>query len=153
MSFDYESIAKRIAARHGVPSNLVLAVIKAESGGNPNAVSPVGAVGLMQLMPATAADMGVSNPKDPEQNIEGGVKYLKILLDRYHDNVVNAIAAYNWGMGHVDKLLKSHHKQKSDTIDVGLLPYETRNYIHKINGFGELGLKHLSNIDNALLRH
>jgi len=86
------------AAKHGVSADLVRAVIQAESAFNPIAVSSKGAMGLMQLMPATAREYGVSNPFQPEQNINGGVRYLKSLLNRYDDNVELAAADYE----HVD---------------------------------------------------
>jgi soluble lytic murein transglycosylase-like protein len=86
----------RVAQEEGVDAALVRAVVQAESGGNPNAVSPRGAMGLMQLMPRTAEAMGVSNPFDPEQNLRGGVRLLRGLLDEFGD-VRLALAAYNAG--------------------------------------------------------
>ncbi len=92
----YKVLAEKTAKRYALDPDLVKAVIEIESGWNPRAVSSRGAIGLMQLMPDTAMDMGVRNPYDPEQNIEGGVKYLKRLVDRFGD-VKLALAAYNAG--------------------------------------------------------
>lgn len=96
-----ESLIQKYALRHGVDPALVRAVMSQESGFNPNAVSPKGAQGLMQLMPDTAAFMGVRNPFDPEQNIAGGVGYLRHCLDCFNNNVPLAVAAYNAGPSRV----------------------------------------------------
>lgn len=99
-AFDHLILAS--AARHGVDPALVKAIIHTESAFNPNARSPVGAMGLMQLMPGTARDMGVSNPWDPAQNIEGGTKYLA-WLQRQFRNRDFVVASYNAGLGNVKK--------------------------------------------------
>ena len=100
---DFSAIILREATRHAVRPELVRAVIQVESAFDPRARSPVGAMGLMQLMPGTAADLQVTDPYDPEQNIRGGVTYLRSLLDRFDGNEELALAAYNagplWGGG------------------------------------------------------
>jgi hypothetical protein len=96
-----------IADKYGVPAELVKSVIHTESRGNPNAVSPVGARGLMQLMPGTAADMGVENAFDPNQNVEGGTRYLSQLLREFNGDTTNALMAYNWGPEKMRRALKS----------------------------------------------
>jgi soluble lytic murein transglycosylase-like protein len=109
------------ARRHRLRPDLVRAVIQAESAFNPLARSPKGAMGLMQLMPATAADFGVRNPWDPGQNIRGGVAYLRHLLDRYEDNEELALAAYNAGPTAIDR----HGRQ--------VPPYqETQQYVRRV---------------------
>lgn len=118
----YDTSITEHSRRMGVSADLVRAVIQVESAFNPSAVSTKGAMGLMQLMPATARELGVTNPFEPDQNIRGGVTYLKRLLDRYDHKVELALAAYNAGMGNVEKY--------------GDVPpfKETRNYVKKITG-------------------
>jgi hypothetical protein len=119
-SAPYDASINEHARRQGVAADLVRAVIQVESAFNPVAVSNKGAMGLMQLMPATAMELGVRNPFDPDQNIRGGVTYLKQLLTRYDQKVELALAAYNAGIGNVEKY--------------GDVPpfKETRNYVNKI---------------------
>lgn len=117
---EYDTIIKASAARYGISSSLIKAVIHAESGYNPNAVSSKGASGLMQLMPGTAKSLKVSNSFDPKDNVEGGVKYLKFLLDTFKGDVPLALAAYNAGLSKVARY-------------GGIPPYaETRSYVDKV---------------------
>jgi soluble lytic murein transglycosylase-like protein len=118
----YDDLIRQHAREQGVRADLVRAVMQVESAFNPRARSPKGALGLMQLMPATIKQFGVSDPFDPGQNIGAGVRYLRDLLDRYQNNEALALAAYNAGPGAVD-----NHGQ---TVP----PYrETRDYVAHVN--------------------
>lgn len=99
----YDAIVSKASEKYGVSKNLINAIIAQESGGNPNAVSSAGAQGLMQLMPATAKSLGVTNSFDPEQNIMGGTKYISQMMDKYDGDTVTALTAYNRGPGTVDR--------------------------------------------------
>jgi soluble lytic murein transglycosylase-like protein len=120
---EFDPIINSCALEFGVDKSLVKAVIYAESGYNPNAVSRKGAAGLMQLMPQTARDLKVANSFDPADNIRGGVRYLKFLLDTFKGDVAMALAAYNAGLAKVARY-------------GGIPPYEeTRNYVAKVMGY------------------
>ena len=119
---DLDALIRRLSERYGLPPELVRAVIRQESAYDPFAVSVKGAQGLMQLMPATARRFGVQDVFDPAENVLGGVKYLRFLLDRYEGDTRLALAAYNAGEGAVDRY-------------EGVPPYaETRDYVKRIAG-------------------
>jgi soluble lytic murein transglycosylase-like protein len=110
----------RAGQEHNVDVDLLASIVRAESGGNAHAVSRTGAQGLMQLMPGTAADQGVKDSFEPEQNVRGGSAYLDALLTQYHDNIALALAAYNAG----PKTVERYH---------GIPPYrETRVYVARV---------------------
>jgi soluble lytic murein transglycosylase-like protein len=115
-----DQIVREASERHNLDPALVKAVIGTESGWNPKAVSNKGALGLMQLIPSTAGRMGVSNAFDPAQNVDGGARYLRSLLDRYHGDLEMSLAAYNAGEGAVERF-------------GGVPAYpETRAYVKKV---------------------
>lgn len=117
---DIEKLIDYYSNRRNIPPSLVRSVISAESGFDPNATSPRGAMGLMQLMPSTVMDLGVENPYDPEENIKGGTALLKNLLDSYQGDYKMALAAYNAGKANVDKA-------------GGVPDYkETKDYVRKV---------------------
>lgn len=119
-SAEIDKAIDEAARKHNVDANLVRALIKQESNFNPSAVSNKGAMGLMQLMPSTARQLGVTNPFDPQQNVDAGVRHLKGLLDNYNGDVRLGLAAYNAGEGAVNR----HN---------GVPPYrETQNYVRRI---------------------
>lgn len=113
-------IINEVSNKYDVDPKLIEALVKQESGFNPSAKSKAGALGLMQLMPSTAKGLGVTDPMDVRQNIEGGVKYVKSMLDRFNGNIILALAAYNAGPNAVKKY-------------DGVPPYkETQNYVRSI---------------------
>lgn len=117
---EYDQIIRSCSEKYGVSAPLIKAVIHAESGYNPNAVSNKGASGLMQLMPGTARSLKVSNSFDPKDNVEGGVRYLRFLLNTFGGDVSLALAAYNAGLSRVAKY-------------GGIPPYaETRTYVNRV---------------------
>lgn len=119
----FDDIIEQASHKFGVPQNLIKAVISAESAGKVDATSKVGAKGLMQLMDATAKDLGVENSYDPEQNIMGGAKYLSMMLGQFDGNVDKALAAYNAGPSAVEKYS-------------GIPPYkETQSYLSKVKNY------------------
>ena len=119
---NFQSMIETAASKYQVDPNLVRAVVQTESNFDAGAVSAAGAQGLMQLMPGTAREMGVQNSLDPAQNLDGGVKYLRRMLDSYDGNVSTALAAYNAGPGTVNKY-------------GGVPPYqETQTYVNRVLG-------------------
>jgi soluble lytic murein transglycosylase-like protein len=116
----FENLIASSAAQWHVDKALVKAIVANESAFDPNATSPAGAQGLMQLEPATAAELGVTDAYDPRQNIAGGTRYIRGLLDRFHGDAARAVAAYNAGPGTVEKY-------------GGVPPYaETRAYVENV---------------------
>jgi soluble lytic murein transglycosylase-like protein len=116
---DLDPIIQEAAAVHGIDPELIKSVIRVESNFDPNSTSPKGAMGLMQLMPGTARELGVQNAYDPAENIRAGTRYLNMLLNRYEGNVTMALAAYNWGMGNLERRPAQ-------------MPLETKSYIRSV---------------------
>ncbi|MDR1607802.1 MAG: lytic transglycosylase domain-containing protein, partial [Deltaproteobacteria bacterium] len=121
LSDKVEVIINKVAGALGLDPSLIKAVVKTESNFNQKAVSSAGAKGLMQLMPKTAKEMGVEDPFNPFENIWGGARYLKKMLDRHGGDLNKALAAYNWGPGNLAK----HGSSR--------MPGETRKYIEVVN--------------------
>ncbi len=121
----YAAEISAAATRNGVDPNVLSGLIRAESNFDPNATSPAGAQGLTQLMPGTAAGLGVTNPLDPAQSIDGGARYLRQQLDHFGGDVTKALAAYNAGPGAVERF-------------GGVPPYEeTQSYVRRVLGYAQ----------------
>src|SRR5260221_5728926 len=149
----YTLLVRKYARQYGVDAALVRKVIAAESAGDPNAVSPKGAQGLMQLMPATAEFLGVTDPFDPDQNIEAGTRYLAQLIKQFPDER-SAVAAYNFGSGNVASG-KAWPKETKDYVAKVLGPLTTRIHGQSyqvgdvVRGNGRHAGKTVADIDEA----
>jgi hypothetical protein len=117
------ALAVQAAQRHGVDPRWFRSMVGAESAGNPNAVSPKGAMGLGQLMPGTAREMGVTNPYDPAQNLDGSAGYFRKMLDQFGGQYPQATAAYNWGPGNLQRAGGS----------LAAIPSETQKYLARVS--------------------
>jgi soluble lytic murein transglycosylase-like protein len=133
-----EVMIREVTARYNVDPNLIRAVVKTESNWNSSAISRKGALGLMQLVPGTARQLGVDNAFDPKQNLDGGVRYLHTLLERYNGDLDRALAAYNAGPGAVDRARGVPQLR------------ETREYVRKVtDSYFRPGSDRLSHASNA----
>lgn len=121
-----ESVVQKASEKYGIDENLIKSIIKIESNFNPNAVSKAGATGLMQIMPFNYEDLGITDPFDIEQNIEGGTKYIKKCLDMYNGDVQMALMAYNGGCGRMAS------RGVTSINDLYKMPKETQNYVSKV---------------------
>lgn len=125
-SNDIDSAIKTASQKYGVDESFIKAIIKQESGFNPTAVSKAGAEGLMQLMPSTAKSLGVDNPFNALQNIDGGTKYIKGLIDAFKGSKELALSAYNGGINRMNS-------RGVDTVgEISKMPNETQNYVAKV---------------------
>ncbi|WP_028611252.1 lytic transglycosylase domain-containing protein [Paenibacillus harenae] len=127
---EYDTLIEEASAKYGVDAGLIQAVIQTESDFRADAVSGAGAKGLMQLMDGTARGLGVTDSFDPAQNIDGGTKYLSILLRKYNGNEQVALAAYNAGPGRVDRAGIRTNEQLTANLEA--LPEETQRYVAKV---------------------
>lgn len=121
-----ESVVQKASQKHGIDENLIKSIIKVESNFNPNVVSSAGAKGLMQIMPFNYDSLGITDPFDIEQNIEGGTKYIKKCLDMYNGDVEMALMAYNGGSGRMAS------RGVNSVNDLYKMPKETQNYVSKV---------------------
>lgn len=124
-----ENAIEKYSKKYGVDSNLIRSIIKAESNFDPNAVSEAGAQGLMQLMPEISKSLGVKNPFDIEQNIEGGVKHIKSYIDMYDGDIEMALMAYNGGP------TRMLNRGVNSIEDIYKMPKETQNYVTKVMSY------------------
>jgi soluble lytic murein transglycosylase-like protein len=141
-SSDISALILSTATAYGVDPRLALEVAMQESGLDNSRVSSAGAIGIFQLEPATAADLGV-DPTDPTQNIQGGVYYLSQMLSRYSGNVKEALGAYNWGPGNMDAAIAAH-----GAAWIVYAPLETQDYIQTI--MGNIGSQYTVSVGNPL---
>ncbi|MBC2582716.1 lytic transglycosylase domain-containing protein [Clostridium sp. DJ247] len=121
-----DQAVEKASRKYGIDKDLIMAVIKQESSFDPKSTSSAGAMGLMQLMPGTAKELGVSDAYDIGQNVDGGTRYLKGLLDMYSNSKELALAAYNAGPGTLQ------NRNVKDASGITRLPYETRDYVQKV---------------------
>lgn len=142
-----EQLIQGAARDANLSAQLVANVMTQESGGHQYARSGAGAIGLMQLMEGTAEDLGV-DPYDAEQNVKGGTRYLRQMLDKYDQDLDKALAAYNWGQGNLDKLLESKGEEWK-----AHLPEETANYVAKLGGGGIVGKQRAALVDPGEMYH
>lgn len=137
----YNDLFDQYGKQQGLDPLLLRSLVRQESQGDPNAVSHAGAVGLAQFMPATAQDMGITDRTDPRQSVAGSAKYMRMLMDKYNGDTKLALAAYNAGMGNIDKAIKTAGTRDADTV-LNTLPQvtgkraaETQGYVRNITAY------------------